>query len=124
MNCVKAHNVSYNLAHPRLSAFITHCGLNSLNEAAASGVPLVTIPLFADQLYNSAIVKKRGIGTYLDIRYLTKEALVDALRAVLEDPRYRETQRLRFILEGHKLGLLEGMAPQICAGITIGALRK
>ncbi|KAH7718386.1 CRE-UGT-15 protein [Aphelenchoides avenae] len=81
-------------AHPRLSAFITHCGLNSLNEAAASGVPLVTIPLFADQLYNSAIVKKRGIGTYLDIRYLTKEALVDALRAVLEDPSYRDNARL------------------------------
>src|SRR4051794_15275412 len=45
------------LQHPKLQAFMTHCGMNSVNEAANAGVPFVAIPLFGDQLYNAAIVK-------------------------------------------------------------------
>ena len=48
------------LQHPKLKAFITHCGLNSLNEAAAAGVPMVGVPLFGDQLYNAALMSAKG----------------------------------------------------------------
>ena len=77
------------LAHPRLHAFITHCGMNSLNEAAQSGVPVVGIPLFGDQLFNAALMQHKGIGVYLDVRKLEDEQwLIGALERVLNDKRY------------------------------------
>ncbi|KAH7722058.1 Protein UGT-54 [Aphelenchoides avenae] len=82
------------LGHPRLKAFITHSGLNSVNEAAASGVPLVTMPLFGDQLYNAATAKSHGISVNLDVTRVTKDAIVDALKKVLEDPKYQENAHL------------------------------
>jgi hypothetical protein len=62
------------LGHPNVRAFVTHCGRNSLNEAANAGVPLVAIPLFADQLYNAALAKHKGIGVYVDVRKLNEHS--------------------------------------------------
>ncbi|KAH7718626.1 Protein UGT-54 [Aphelenchoides avenae] len=82
------------LAHPKTRAFITHCGLNSLNEASSHGVPLLAIPLFGDQLYNAAIVLKKKMGVYMDIREITEDSVHQALDKVLNDPSYREHAQL------------------------------
>lgn len=74
------------LAHSKTKAFITHCGLNSLHEATSHGVPLITVPLFGDQLYNAAIVHKEKLGENLDIAALDEERVFIALRRVLNDP--------------------------------------
>eukprot|EP00873_Tetraselmis_striata_P035354 jgi/Tetstr1/455618/TSEL_042430.t1 len=37
------------LAHPAVSAFVSHCGGNSAAEAMAAGVPIVGYPMFGDQ---------------------------------------------------------------------------
>merc|ERR1712151_1271247 len=37
---------------PRCSAFVTHGGANSMHEALLFGVPLVVVPMFADQPSN------------------------------------------------------------------------
>ena len=37
-------------ADPRLKAFITHGGMNSILEALYFGVPLITLPVFGDQV--------------------------------------------------------------------------
>ncbi|KAH7713371.1 CRE-UGT-54 protein [Aphelenchoides avenae] len=71
------------LAHPKTVAFVTHCGLNGLNEAATYGVPVVAIPLFGDQLYNAGMVTRRGMGVYLDVRRLTAESIKKALSEIL-----------------------------------------
>lgn len=72
------------LQYPRLKAFITHCGLNSLNEAAAAGVPMVGVPLFGDQLYNAALMNVKKIGVYLDITKTEDyQVIADALNEVL-----------------------------------------
>ena len=37
------------LAHPQTRAFLSHCGANSLYEAAYHGVPIVALPFYGDQ---------------------------------------------------------------------------
>jgi UDP:flavonoid glycosyltransferase YjiC (YdhE family) len=38
--------------HPKLLAFITHGGANSISEAATAGSPLIAIPLFGESQLN------------------------------------------------------------------------
>jgi UDP:flavonoid glycosyltransferase YjiC (YdhE family) len=42
--------------------FLTHGGINSLLEAAYHGVPVVTLPLMADQLDNAMRAEELGMG--------------------------------------------------------------
>jgi glucuronosyltransferase len=71
--------------HPKTKAFISHVGLNSLNEAIHFGVPVIAVPFFGDQTYNTAIVNHRGIGVQLSKREITVGTLKNALRQVLTD---------------------------------------
>ncbi|KAI1702769.1 UDP-glucoronosyl and UDP-glucosyl transferase domain-containing protein [Ditylenchus destructor] len=75
--------------------------MNSINEAAHAGKPMVVIPLFNDQLYNAALVKAKGIGEHVEIRSTTNpQFLINALSKVLNDPSYsKNVQVLRRKLE-------------------------
>ena len=44
------------LGHPAVKAFVTQAGINSLYEAAYHAVPIVAVPLIADQDENAAKV--------------------------------------------------------------------
>ncbi|KAK1392433.1 scopoletin glucosyltransferase-like [Heracleum sosnowskyi] len=50
------------LDHSSTGGFMTHCGWNSVLEAAVAGVPLVTWPLFAEQFYNEKLVELLKVG--------------------------------------------------------------
>jgi UDP:flavonoid glycosyltransferase YjiC (YdhE family) len=75
--------------HPNLRAFISHCGLNSVGEASRAGVPVVAIPLFADQAYNAIAIEYTGMAVRLNILELNggpkaEELIFDALNKVGE----------------------------------------
>ncbi|KAL5228485.1 hypothetical protein ABZP36_016750 [Zizania latifolia] len=54
------------LCHCSVGGFLTHCGMNSTLEAVFAGVPMLTLPLFFDQLIDSRlIVEEWKIGVKL-----------------------------------------------------------
>ncbi|KAG2672991.1 hypothetical protein I3760_13G068500 [Carya illinoinensis] len=44
------------LCHSSIGGFWTHCGWNSILEAVYAGVPMLTFPLFLDQVPNSRLI--------------------------------------------------------------------
>jgi UDP:flavonoid glycosyltransferase YjiC (YdhE family) len=83
------------LAHA--AAAVVHGGSGSTLGAVAAGVPLVVVPLFADQPENARRVAEVGAGLAVEPNRedpgATVGALRDALGAVLSGPSYGERAR-------------------------------
>ncbi|XP_072036741.1 UDP-glucuronosyltransferase 2A2-like [Amphiura filiformis] len=77
------------LGHPQIKAFVYHCGLNGVWEAVYHGVPMVAVPLFADQYDNAQRLVSRGMAVKVDISTLTSDELAQAIRTVISDPIYK-----------------------------------
>ncbi|KAF3825143.1 hypothetical protein GH733_005777, partial [Mirounga leonina] len=76
--------------HPKTKAFITHGGTNGIYEAIYHGVPMVGVPMFADQPDNIAHMKAKGAAVEVNINTMTSEDLLNALRTVINEPSYKE----------------------------------
>lgn len=50
------------LSHESVGSFVTHCGWNSILEAAAAGVVTLMWPMKADQFVNARLLEDKGIG--------------------------------------------------------------
>jgi MGT family glycosyltransferase len=74
----------------RASLFVTHCGMNSMNETIYFGVPTVCIPLAEDQPMVAHRAVELGIGIYVDFVDMKPIVLKNAIRDVLENNCYRE----------------------------------
>ncbi|XP_002717170.1 UDP-glucuronosyltransferase 2A3 isoform X2 [Oryctolagus cuniculus] len=78
------------LGHPKTKAFITHGGTNGIYEAIYHGVPMVGVPMFADQPDNIAHMKAKGAAVEVNMNMMTSEDWLSALRTVINDPSYKE----------------------------------
>uniref|UniRef100_A0A663MRU1 UDP-glucuronosyltransferase n=1 Tax=Athene cunicularia TaxID=194338 RepID=A0A663MRU1_ATHCN len=78
------------LGHPLTKAFITHGGTNGIYEAIYHGIPMVGIPIFADQHDNIAHLRAKGAAVELDFSTLKTQDLVDALNTVINNSTYKE----------------------------------
>ncbi len=74
--------------------FVTHAGMNSVQEGLYYGVPLVMVPRQMEQLFNARIVKTSGAGVIVDDQppfgRVTPLMLRQALEEVLNNPAYRQ----------------------------------
>ncbi|XP_055846166.1 uncharacterized protein LOC129912079 [Episyrphus balteatus] len=81
------------LNHKNVKLFVTHGGLGSVVESQYHGVPMVGIPLFADQSANMESVVKDGFGLLLDYQTLNEEGLDKAVKEVLTNQKYTNNVR-------------------------------
>jgi UDP:flavonoid glycosyltransferase YjiC (YdhE family) len=77
----------------RCAAAVTHGGTGTVLGALARGVPVVVIPLGADQHTHAAAIRRLGAGVVLDWRDLTAERVTAAVREIVTDRSYAETAK-------------------------------
>ncbi|XP_066259822.1 UDP-glycosyltransferase UGT5-like isoform X2 [Euwallacea similis] len=85
------------LAHPNIKLFITHGGLLSTTETIYHGVPILAIPVFADQPKNAARAVAGGYGLSINYRddNFTETRLDYLVHEILYNPKYRENAQKR-----------------------------
>lgn len=76
-------------AHPNIKVFISHGGLIGTQEATFHGVPIVGIPIYADQYNNLLQAQSLGYGKILEYPHINEETLSKALNEVLTNDSFR-----------------------------------
>ncbi len=74
---------------PHASVMVCHGGSGTMRGGLAAGVPLVILPLFADQPHNARRVAELGAGIALDGGPSAIPWLAESVRQVRADPAYR-----------------------------------
>src|SRR6266511_3672212 len=72
------------------TAVVTHAGWGTVSRALVRGLPLVLVPISGDQPYIAARCADLGLGIALAAESVTAAGIRDAVRAVIEEPRYRK----------------------------------
>jgi UDP:flavonoid glycosyltransferase YjiC (YdhE family) len=78
---------------PHCAAVVNHAGSGSVLGALEHGLPLVCIPMGADQPLNAARCTALGVGQALNALTLTPDDVLAAASAVLTEPRYRTSAK-------------------------------
>ncbi|EFA01500.1 Ecdysteroid UDP-glucosyltransferase-like Protein [Tribolium castaneum] len=78
------------LRHPNIKLFITQAGLQSLDEAIRAQVPMLTIPFFGDQRYNSDHLVQSGGALSLDFHSFTSSEFKEKISELITNPSYKE----------------------------------
>lgn len=71
----------------KVKLFITQGGLQSIEEAILSNVPLIGIPFIADQVSNIKKIVQSGVGVYLNKNEITKPKLKELINMVIKNPK-------------------------------------
>jgi hypothetical protein len=100
---------------PHASAMVCHGGFGTVRLGLTSGVPLVVLPLFADQPHNARRVEQLGAGIALERGPDGVSGLAQAVETVLGDASYR-TAAGYVAAEVRTLPPVEG-APYVLRGL-------
>ena len=76
------------LSHPAVRIFISHCGMNSINEALYCGKPILALPFFGDQYYNATRLVDLGVGLKLYKEYLESTDVRRKVDSLLNNQSY------------------------------------
>ncbi|KAF7094914.1 hypothetical protein CFC21_097184 [Triticum aestivum] len=84
------------LKQESIGLFISHCGWNSVTEAAANGLPVLAWPRFGDQRVNAGVVARSGLGVWEE-RWswegeegmVSGESIAEKVKAVMADETVR-----------------------------------
>lgn len=102
---------------PRCQLLINHGGLNSIVSALWHGLPMLLLPIGADQPANAHRCRAAGVAVVVEPGQRSAQTIRAAVREALGDPRYRRNaQRIRDEI---------GELPPMAAGIErLGQLHR
>jgi UDP:flavonoid glycosyltransferase YjiC (YdhE family) len=110
--------VPQSLLLPHCELVVSHAGSGSVVGALVHGLPMVLLPIGADQPLNAGRCQELHIARVLDPFHATAADVSNAASEVLSDPSYRRNaQRLKAEIEAlpgpeHALRLLERLAAE------------
>ncbi|XP_023940208.2 UDP-glycosyltransferase UGT5 [Bicyclus anynana] len=81
------------LAHPNVKVFISHGGLIGTQEAIFNGVPLIGVPIYADQYNNLLLAQQAGFGRVLKYHDINEETFENVLTDVINNKKYIEAAK-------------------------------
>lgn len=70
---------------PRMAAFVTHGGANSVMEALHFGVPLLISPVCNDQFHQAEFIRRANVGRVMDLHTSGVAEVREALAALVSD---------------------------------------
>jgi MGT family glycosyltransferase len=82
--------IPQSLLLPYCDLVITHGGSGTVKDALSLGLPLVILPMGADQPLNARRCAALGVARVIEPDRRTAEAIREAANDVLQDPRYRQ----------------------------------
>jgi UDP:flavonoid glycosyltransferase YjiC (YdhE family) len=82
--------IPQSLLFPHCDVAIIHGGSGTVRDALKHGLPMVIIPISADQPTNAKRCAELGLARVIAPENRTPEAIRDAVREVLENPSYRQ----------------------------------
>lgn len=77
----------YCLAHKNVKLFITHGGIQSMEEALHFHVPMLGIPFFGDQFNNVLRAHDHGIALIINKDNLNINVFKKAVLEIIEQPK-------------------------------------
>nr|AYC63492.1 UDP-glycosyltransferase [Scoparia dulcis] len=86
------------LAHESVGVFISHCGWNSVLEALKNGVPILSLPMGGDQIYNAKFLVEE-VGVCVELArgsnfQVVQEDIMEKIELVMgENERGKEIRR-------------------------------
>jgi UDP:flavonoid glycosyltransferase YjiC (YdhE family) len=110
--------VPQSLLLPHCKLVVSHAGSGSVIGALAHGLPMVLIPIGADQPFNAVRCEQLGVAQVLDAVTATANSAREAASAVLANPSYRRNaERVRDEIAAmpspaHAVTLLERLATE------------
>ncbi|KAM3962157.1 UDP-glucosyltransferase 2-like isoform 2-T2 [Aphomia sociella] len=93
------------LAHKQCKIIITHGGLLSLIESVHFGVPIIGMPVFADQFINIDRSVRKGFARRINLHgnpEVSKDLKI-AIEDVLKNPRYKEKAKEYSMMYHHRV---------------------
>ncbi|XP_072948816.1 UDP-glycosyltransferase UGT5-like isoform X2 [Epargyreus clarus] len=75
--------------HPNIKVFISHGGLIGTQEATFNGIPILGVPIYADQYNNLELAEKHGFGKILEYQDISEVTLGESLNEILNDESYK-----------------------------------
>ena len=82
------------LRHRSIRMAILHGGMNGVQEALHSGVPIIVLPEFADQPVNADRITHHGLGIRLDPNHLTSTQIIDSIHRIDEGDYHSRVKKL------------------------------
>ena len=99
-------NLNDVLGHSSTKVFVTHGGLNSIQESVYHGVPMVIVPMFADQPRRARFLQNNGLGVAIEWRSVSVngQVLKNAIDDVLHNKAYKEkVKKISAIMKDRKM---------------------